>query len=303
MITEVSIPPYVYEDHSAELSLQQGDVLRVDGQFSQYFSEFYPAIQPVNSNEYVMVLTQSCDLVRDKKRKPKLSHINVCLIRRLSLFLTQLINDEIKPTTIKDKKILTRDALDQLKDSFSKLFNNNDQKTLFFLPKTIPFEEDMVAVLPLSFSFQTNHYDLLIENRILGIKTEFQAKVGYIIGQLYNRIATPDLHDFGWDDKKIRSYINQLLDHLNLQQVPDKDYLEYIKANVNENIGVNELIQEYGALRVSKSLKPMLKNIKTHLIRLFEDEQRIHTLLASANDKRAISNKINQLLEDAISGD
>ena len=54
-MTDVIIPPYVYEDHSSELSLQQGDILRVDGKFGQYFGEFYPAIQPSDGKiEYVV---------------------------------------------------------------------------------------------------------------------------------------------------------------------------------------------------------------------------------------------------------
>ena len=303
-MTDVTIPPYVYEDRSSESSLLQGDILKIDGQFRQYFDEFYPAIQPSDGKiQYVMILTQSCDLVRTKKRKPKLSHVNVCLVRRLSSVIKRLINEEIKPTEIGNTKVLSRDALDQLKDKLSKLLNNSDQKTHFFLPKQTPFEEDMVAVLPLSFSFRADHYDLLLENRVLGIKPEFQAKVGHIIAQLYSRIATPDLLDFDWDDKKIRQHINQLLDNSNLQQVPDRNYIEYIKANANtEHVDVDGLIQEYEALKISKSFQPLLKNIKTHLIRLFEDDQKIHALLTSATDKKAISNEIKQLLEDAITG-
>lgn len=85
-----------------------------------------------------MVLSQSCDLIRVKKRKPKLSYVNVCLVRRLSSVIKRLIKDEIKPTEMGSKKILARDALDQLKDKLSKLLNNNDQKThSSFLKKPI----------------------------------------------------------------------------------------------------------------------------------------------------------------------
>lgn len=162
----------------------------------------------------------------------------------------------------------------------------------------------MVAVLPLSFSFRTDHYDLLLENRVLGITPEFQAKVGHIIGQLYSRIGTPDLHDYGWNDKKTRQFINLLLSNSNLQQVPDIQYIQYIKENMNDTVtDIDALIEEYEALKIKKSLQPLLKNIKTHLIRLFEDQQKIHSLLASATDKKILSKEINQLLEDAITGD
>ena len=46
-----------------------------------------------------------------------------------------------------------------------------------------------------------------------------------------------------------------------------------------------------------------MKNIKTHLMRMFEDSEKIHSLLASATDKKILSKKINQLLDDAITGD
>ncbi len=79
------IPPYVYRDLTpSESSLQQGDILKVDGKFREHFAAFYPAIELSQDNlRHVMVLTQSCDLVKENGRKPKLSHINVCLLSSL----------------------------------------------------------------------------------------------------------------------------------------------------------------------------------------------------------------------------
>lgn len=171
-----TIPAYVYQTNSSELSLLQGDILKVDGQFRDRFNEFYPGIKPsAGEIKYVMVLTQSCDLVKTAKRKPKLSHINVCLVRSLKSVIRRILIDEIKPVTIGNEKLLPRDALDRLKDKLSKLLNNSDQKTFFFLPSIDPFTEDMVAILPLSFSFRTEeHYDKLLENRVLANQTLFK---------------------------------------------------------------------------------------------------------------------------------
>jgi len=251
------VPPYVYRNPANEHSLLQGDVLKVEGQFRQNFIEFYPAISHSDvEDKYVMVLTQSCDLVKTGKRKPKLSHVNVCLVRSLKAVIARLINDEIKPTVIADKKLLEKDAIDQLKDRLSKLLNNSDQKTHFFLPKKPSFVEDMVAILPLSFSFRIDHYDLMLQSRVLGLKPEFQAKVGHIISQLYGRIGTSDLFDEGWNDRRTRRHINDLLQDLNLVEVPDKSFLDYIEANLNDSmLGVEELIQECEALKVEKSFR------------------------------------------------
>lgn len=306
MIQIATIPPYVYRKTANERSLLQGDVLKVEGQFRQHFINFYPAINhPDGEDKYVMVLTQSCDLVKTSKRKPKLSHINVCLVRSLKAVIARLIDDEIKPTAIADKKVLERDAIDQLKDRLSKLLNNSDQKTHFFLPKQSPFVEDMVAILPLSFSFRTDHYDLMLEGRVLGLKPEFQAKVGHIISQLYGRIGTPDLSDVDWDDKKTRNYINDLLQDSNLAQVPDKSFLDYIKANLNDTMSnIEELIQECEALKVEKSFKPMknelVKNIRNRFIKLFEDDKKINEM--SQMKTAELSKEIAGILRSVTDG-
>lgn len=301
MIETSNIPHYVYRDHITETSLLQGDILKVDGDFREHFKSFYPAIKhPDNEIKYVMVLTQSCDLVKTEKRKPKLNHINVCLVRSLDAVIRRVIDEEIKPVSISNTNLLPRDALDQLKDRISKLLNNTDQKTCFFLPNHKPFTEDMAALLPLSFSFRTEHYETLLNNRVLGLKSEFQAKIGYIISQLYGRIGTADLSDSGWSDKQIRDYINKLLQHLNLKQVPDKSFIDYIQQNFNdEGQNIDQLIQQHQAQKVAKEFGPLkndlLQKIKTDLIRLFEDRAQIDSLLNS--DKPTLSKNIKNLLQ------
>jgi hypothetical protein len=167
VIAETTLPAYVYKDSTTECSLYQGDILKVDGEFRKLFKEFYPSINhPDDENKYAMVLTQSCDLVSSEKRKPKVSHVNVCLVRSLKA-VTQRLIDEINPYVIDDKKIFPKNTLDGLKDKISKLLNNSDQKTFFFLPHQSPFTEDMVAILPLSFSFRVTHYDLLMNLPII----------------------------------------------------------------------------------------------------------------------------------------
>lgn len=298
-----TIPEYVYREKTAESSLLQGDILKVEGQFHDYFKEFYPAIHhPESEDKYVMILTQSCDLVKTKKRKPKLSHVNVCLVRSFKAVIDKLITEEIKPVSIGDKNILPKADLDKLKDRLAKLLNNTDQKTHFFLPQKFPFKEDMVALLSLSFSFRIDHYDLLLQSRILGLKTEFQAKVGHIISQLYGRIGTSDLSDHSWDDKKIRAYIKKLLDDANLIQVMDGSVIQYIETNFKHSNSIEKLIEECDALKTEKAFRPLknelMQTIKKQLIQSFEDKDKLH---AFANmDKINLSKEIDHILKYAI---
>jgi hypothetical protein len=298
-VTEANIPTYVYHEHRSEKSLLQGDILKVTDKFRQNFIDFYPAIKhPDGENKYAMVLTQSCDLVKTEKRKPKLNHLNVCLVRSLKSLIERIINDEIRPTVIGDKKLLLRDALDRLKDKLSKLLNNSELKTHFFLPKKHPFNEDMVAILPLSFSFRTEHYELLLANKVLELKPDFQAKVGHTISQLYGRIGTPDLSDFGWDDKKTRTYINNLLRDSNLAQVPDRSFIEHIKSH-SGTPDIEKLIKEYEARKVAESFQPakneLLQNIKSELVKLFADTEKINQMTMMS--KKDLSKEIAALLQ------
>lgn len=297
------IPAYVYREAVEGNSLLQGDVLKVQGQFNNYFKQFYPEVSFLDhEDQYVMVLTQSCDLVKSHKRKPKVSHVNVCLIRTLRSLVRALISEEIKPLSIAGNNILEREANDQLKDKISKLLNNSDQKLNFFLPMQSPFTEDMVAMIPLSFSFRIEHYDLLTQNKVLTLKPEFQAKVGYIISELYGRVGTPDLSDFGWNDKNVRDHINALLHDLNLIQVPDSGFLRYIKENWNDgSASIHELIEKCDAKNIAdsfQSIKNELKqNVKTQLIRLFEDKEKIDTL--KAMEKKDLAKEIISILNNS----
>ena len=177
-----------------------------------------------------------------------------------------------------------------------------DQKTYFFLPKQQPLLEDMVAVIPLSFSFRTDHYDLLLESRVLGLEPEFQAKIGNIISQLYGRVGTVDLFDHEWDDKKTRNYINELLSDLNLVQVPDRSFIEYIQSNLKDESQeptIDALIQECQALKVrEEKFRPMkneiVKAIERAMIKLFEDKDKV--ALLSSMTKPDLSREIRKIL-------
>jgi len=286
----MNIPPYVYREKPNGLSLLQGDILKVEKTFHTLFSTYYPAIK--HTDNYVMVLTQSCDLVNERTRKPKLKHINVCPVRSLKSYIEKYMIEEVKPYSTMGKTILEKNALDKLKDTIYKLLNNTEQKTHFFLPKQLPFTENMVAIIPLSFSFRTEHYSSLLENRVLGLKPEFQAKVGHIISQLYGRIGTMDLAECDWDDKKIRNYIKELLQDINLMQVPDNNYIEYLRKNSNNENSVPEaLIEQYRTKKAIDSFEPMknelLQRVTTTMLRTFDDSDKVSSLLAMNKQERA----------------
>ena len=293
MIDPQAVPPYVYEEHS-DPSLAQGDILKVDGEFRQLFKKFYPSIDHADHfNKHVMVTTQSCDLVRYGKRKPKLPHVNVCLVRPLSTIIEKkIIQGELQPTVLGETRVLLEEEIVFLKERLYKLLNNTDQKVFFFLPKKHPFDEDMVALLHLSYSFRIDHYDALLENRILSLKPEFQAKVGHLLAQLYGRIGTSDLFDHEWTDKMIRTYVNAQVDALDIVQIPDLHSLSYVQKHFSDDRSdISALVKEHKALQLEKQLKParneFQQNMKKRLMDFFDDKEQVSALMNMNQKERS----------------
>lgn len=191
--------------------------------------------------------------------------------------------------------------MDKLKDRLLKLLNNNDQKIHFFLPKKTPFKEDMIALLHMSFSFRTEeHYDELLQNRVLSLKPEFQAKLGHVISQLYGRIATPDLSDSEWKDKSSRRYINDLLERANLKVVPDPSFIKYIKSkNEDEQSNIEKLIEECQASIFKEEFKPreneLMQDIRNRLINALADPTKVRNF--EGMSKEQISKEITKIIK------
>jgi hypothetical protein len=52
---------------------------------------------------------------------------------------------------------------------------------------------DCCAILNLSIAIKTpEHYDKCLEAKILELESSFQAKLGWLVGQLYSRVGTQD---------------------------------------------------------------------------------------------------------------
>lgn len=54
-----------------------------------------------------------------------------------------------------------------------------------------------VALLRVSISLRREHYDLLVKSRVLGLAPSYAAKLGWLVGNLYSRVPTPD-----WEDQQ-----------------------------------------------------------------------------------------------------
>lgn len=242
------VPEYIYTSPTLEEkdSLLQGDLIEIKGDFLQKFKEFYPGINhEKDNNSYALVLTQSCDLARRVVRKqlqdPASHHILVCIVRPVtSVFKSELkfrkfVNAENGYT------YLEQSAYEALQLSLSRLINNSESTNLFFLPKTATLKEELVAVLSVSFPFRCSSvYQSMIEARVATLKPEFRAKIGYMLADLYGRVATSDLFEVGWNDPDLIKYAGKILGDCKIVNGYSRPFIAESQKKLYENTSAIE---------------------------------------------------------------
>ncbi|HAU1874563.1 TPA: hypothetical protein ACF5XO_000685 [Legionella pneumophila] len=294
------IPSYVYNE--SDDSLQQGDIIRLSGYLRQIFKKYYSGlkIKPYEIR-YLMVINQSCDLVNNNERKPKSEHINLCVVSKFSRYLDRIKTKYIKKK-IKNHIIIEEVIYQEIKQKIARLINNSESKEHFFLPRIDPFKENMVAVLSFSYPFRCKHYDLIKKNRVLSLKPEFQAKVGYLIGNLYNRIATPDLNCNNFTDQDLSCFVDDLLSQESFYPVKH-DYIKFIQKNktkINSRDSLELLIKE----AFHSEEKEKLIKFKRPLIKLlssaFYEELKGKNLINPAVNQPDIKKSISVITKEII---
>jgi hypothetical protein len=179
--------------------LQQGDIIgRKDellevlkGVHSYFCDERYTAF---------LVLTQSCDLVRRKRGECKARHISLATIREMDQVLPSMIQEL---SGSRYQSILLRERKSVAEEFLERLIDQNEQaRGLFYLH---PAADAGIAVASLAFlrvtiTLRQEHYDILTNCRVGRLQPEFSNKLGWLVGNLYSRIGTPDWKDKAGDE-------------------------------------------------------------------------------------------------------
>ena len=103
---------------------------------------------------------------------------------------------------------------DRMKELLRHLIHNNHAE--FFYLHSDPdlgIIEDSCACLRLSIGLRNAHYEILVAGRVLSLREPFRSKLGWLLGNLYARVATPEWVDHeGWDRKKFNDLIARELE-------------------------------------------------------------------------------------------
>ncbi len=254
------IPGYVYGQSAPDGTLRQGDIILLEGEMREKFNGFFPGIVKPSEKRYLMVLSQCCDLYRDKRRECKLEHITLCVLSTFESHLKKII--ALYSTEANESRLITEQEYENISGKLHKLINNSDPKNYIFLPKDKIFETDMIAVLSVNYPLRICHYDSLLEIRVATLNDEFRRKLGYVLGKLYSRIATNDLNG---QENVINEFINEALAKVHVSRTPCSQITNEVLKKIKENSDISQLINEAIQEKIQKKLSDKKKFFVTYL--------------------------------------
>ncbi|MHA2243885.1 MAG: hypothetical protein ACXADY_02860 [Candidatus Hodarchaeales archaeon] len=183
--------PDMYVEDDESNTLCQGDI----------FLNFDEEVLPDNDNwQYApyIVLTYSCDLARPKE----ILYLAVSPVMKFEELLTK---------TLEKYKTKTRDPKknkEQKSKVLGEILNlaNSRQKFFFFLSPIVELKNVLLySDLSRVFSISNDYIEIIIQKRIKSLDSPWREKLGYKIGNLYNRVAINDEDEVKKDT--IKNYI------------------------------------------------------------------------------------------------
>lgn len=172
--------------------LQQGDILKPTDALNTILFKYHRHYADRNRYPLLMVLTQSCDLVR-RNDICKSRYIILAAIRPFELLIDrELEKCQYSHIETNYRLCLTKQRT-RLREFLERLINNNEQGYFYLAEEPeLNINDQYVAFLNLSVAIKSNDYDHCLSSRIAQLNEIFQAKLGWLVGYMYSRVGTPD---------------------------------------------------------------------------------------------------------------
>jgi hypothetical protein len=256
---------WTYAPFEATADLEQGDILRPTDALQTVFSEVHPHFR---DSKYLafLVATQSCDLVL-RGRTPKAAYINLSAVRPLSHVIEKILGEVAEPA---GAGIFRTSAKSEAHRLLERVINQNEQAIgLFFLHEDSDagIAETAIAFLRVTVALRSDrHYETLKAARVGRLTPEFRAKLGWLIGNLYSRPATPDWNDKLGGKKACDSLISQ---YISEARWIDDEIVERAKADGIDLALASPVSLE--ALRPPSKIEKALTELEEELKKIVPD--------------------------------
>jgi hypothetical protein len=185
---------YAYKEPNLT-SLSQGDILRKTEALTEHLRTYHPYYADHPDYKYFMVLTQTCDLVRRKGAPCNSQYITLAAVRPVEVAIYREAAKRQRGWE-KPARVLNSKDVGNLTNFVKSLLDNNKERYFYVhTDVSLGIQQNCCVFLQLAVSLKAEHYDMCLEAKICELEEGFQAKLGFQIGHMYNRIGTSE-----WDD-------------------------------------------------------------------------------------------------------
>jgi len=184
---------FTYSDKPDKSQLKQGDVIDMTDGIRALLDQYYPYWVGNEDYTHLMVMSQTCDLLRRDGRCCRTPYISVAAVKPVEKVLMLQVQ-RYRHTDFEEAAGVC--ALEKREDflKFLERLKNNNEGDYFYLHRDIEsrFLHDSCAFLRISVALQREHYDKLCDGKVLELLGDFQAKLGWLVGTIYSRVGTGD---------------------------------------------------------------------------------------------------------------
>jgi len=172
----------------------QGDVLRRTPEMDELLKAIHPHFHQNKENLFFIVLTQSCDLDRrDGGEACKAPYITISPVRTLDTVVERYLAKQPRPIVEADMLVLSAKTKTKASEFLVRIFNNNEPGYFYLDSEDTELPCDCVAFLNLSIAIKADfHYEKCLAAKVSQLTETFQAKLGWLVGQMYSRVGTND---------------------------------------------------------------------------------------------------------------
>jgi hypothetical protein len=273
---------WTYARFEVTSDLKQGDILHPTPELREIFAEVHPHFMDEKYAAF-LVATQSCDLVL-RRGGPKAPYVTLVTVRPLAQVASALLEATLTPIT---SKVFKAEDRSTATDFLSKLFNQNQQASgLFYLHSDVDsgIGEPSVAFLRVSVALRHQHYETLKLARRGRLTEEFQAKLGWLLGNLFARPATRD-----WEEPKLKEIVQQCMD--DVDAVGGLRWLDEELVAAAREQGLDIADASAAALegcrpksRIERAIEAVMKNVEKVAPAALSEDQRTKLANRLRND-------------------
>lgn len=198
---------WTYVPAPPDSDLEQGDVLAPTEELRTILGTVHPHFCDQKYLAFT-VATQSCDLVR-RGSGAGARYVSIAVVRSLKEVLPRLLESVIDPVA---PGLFRESARAPARDFLKRLFDQNEHNLgLFYFhhDAEVQLGEPAVAFLRIKVALRAEHYGALVRARRGRLDSEFRAKFGWLLGNLYARAASPDWADSDGGKKKLNALIDE----------------------------------------------------------------------------------------------